>query len=159
MYYILLCVLQVDGHVYCFWNCRKHHQPDFSVVWLWETPASGWGSIWESSSFAPWFVCNVFWNVAGVVPEWPGISGFRRKSSRRDSAPIMRLFVLLNSWDNFFVTPPSVSSETWVMYFSCDLGTFEFRAKLLLGWFSHFSLLGSASFRLFHKVAIFYGKK
>ena len=46
-------------------------------------PASGWGSLWESSSFVPWFVLNVFRDISAVVPEWPWISGFMRKSSFR----------------------------------------------------------------------------
>ena len=41
-----------------------------------------------------------------MVPEWPRISGFMRKSSRRADAPSMRFSVLLNSFDNFFVTFP-----------------------------------------------------
>ena len=61
------------------------------------------------------------------------INGFMRKSSRRDYASNMRFSALLNSWDNFFVNLPSISSEIWVMCSSCDLGTFEFCAKLLLG--------------------------
>ena len=34
--------------------------------------------------------------------------------SHQDSAPKMRFSVQLNSWDNFFVTLPSISSKTWV---------------------------------------------
>ena len=120
-------------------------------------PASGWGSLWESSSFVPCFVPNAFRDVSGAVSEWPWTSGFMRKSSRRDKAPNMRLCVLLNSCDNFFVTLPSISSETWVMS-SGDLGLFEFCANLLLGCSSQFSLLNAASFLLFIRVASFYGK-
>ena len=88
--------------------------PEFRVVWLWKMPASGQASLWESSSFVPWIAPNVFRDVFGAVPEWPWISGFMRKSSRRDNAPNMRFSVLLNSCDNFFLTLPSISSETWV---------------------------------------------
>ena len=49
---------------------------------------------------------------SGVVPEWPWISGFMRKSSSRASAPIMRFSVLLNSCDNFLVTLPLISTGT-----------------------------------------------
>ena len=72
-------------------------------------------SLWESSSFVPWLVHNAFRDVSGVVPEWSWSSGFMRKSSIRTNAPIMWFSVLLNSSDNFFVTLPSISSETWVM--------------------------------------------
>ena len=51
------------------------------------------------------------------------------------------------------MTLPSISSETWVIESSCDLGTFEFYAKLLPGFSSQFSLFKAASFFLF-RVAI-----
>ena len=95
---------------------------------------------------------------SGTSPEWPWFSGFKIKSSKRDSAPKMRPSVLLNSWDNFFVTLPSISLQCWVKYFSCDLRTIEFCAKLLLRCSSQFSLLRAASFRLFLEVAFFYAK-
>ena len=88
---------------------------EFRVVWLWKMLGSRWGSLWKLSPFVPWFVLYVFRDISGAVPEWPWISRFMRKSSRRDNAPNMRFSVLLNSWDNFFVTFPSNSSETWVM--------------------------------------------
>ena len=43
------------------------------------------------------------------------ISGFRGKSSRRDSVPQMQLSVLVNSWGNFFVTFPPIFCETWLI--------------------------------------------
>ena len=88
--------------------------PKFCVVWLWNMPASGWRSLWESSSFVPWFVLYAFRDVPGAVSEWPWTGGCWRKSSERNSAPKM-LSVLVNSWDNFFVTLPSISLETWVI--------------------------------------------
>ena len=73
-------------------------------------------SLWDPTlGFVPWFVLNAFRDVSGAVPEWPWISGFMRKWSRRANAPSMRFFVLLNSDENFLVTLPSISSETWVM--------------------------------------------
>ena len=57
-------------------------------------PAQGWGSLWESSSFAPWFILNTFRDVSGVVPEWPWSSGFMRKSSSLANAPSIRFSVL-----------------------------------------------------------------
>ena len=132
--------------------------PEFRVVWLWKMPAAGWGSLWESSSFVHWLILNTFRDVSGAVPEWPWISGFMRKSSRRANAPSMRFSVLLNSCDNFLVTLPSVSSETWIMQTSCDLGIFEFCAKLLLGCSPQFSLFKAASFLLFLRVAISIGE-
>ena len=75
--------------------------PEFCVIWMWQRPASGWGSFWESSSFVPWLVLNALREGSGVVPEWPWSSGFKRKSSRRAS---MRFSVLLNSL-TFFLWP------------------------------------------------------
>ena len=102
-------------------------RPAFCVVWLRKRPASGWGSLWESSSFVPWFSTFVFRNVLGTVPECVRICGFKRKSSNLDRADKMRDSVLLNSWDSFLVTLPSVSSETCVIYSSLILGTDVFR--------------------------------
>ena len=78
-------------------------------------PASGWGSLLESSSFAPWLILNTFRDVSGVVPEWPCSSGFMRKSSSLASAPSIRFSVLLNSCDNFLVILLSFFSENWVI--------------------------------------------
>ena len=75
--------------------------PAFCVVWLLKLPASGWGSHWESSSFVPWIVPYAFRDVSGEVEEWTWISGFMRKSSRKDRASKMQFSVQLNSWDKF----------------------------------------------------------
>ena len=114
--------------------------------------ASGWGSFWESSSFVPWLIINAIPEGSGVVPERPGSSGFIRKSSSQASAPRILFCVLLNSFDNLFVTLPSISSETWDMYSSCDLGAPEFCAKLDPGCSSQFSLFSAANFLLFRVV-------
>ena len=45
-----------------------------------------------------------------------------------------------------------------MLYSSCDLGTFEFCAQLLLGGSTQFSLFDAARFLLFLRVAILYGK-
>ena len=60
---------------------RRSFWPDFRIVRLPKMPASGWGSLWESSSFVPWLVLNAFRDITGVVPDLPWISGFMRKSS------------------------------------------------------------------------------
>ena len=83
----------------------------FCVVWLRKMPASGWGSLWESSSFVLWFSTFLFRNVPGTVPECVRICGFKNTSSNLDRAPKMRDSVLLNSWDSFLVTLLSISSE------------------------------------------------
>ena len=89
--------------------------PEFYNNWFLKRPASGWGLLWESSSFVPWCILNTFRDVSEAVLEWPWISGFMRKSSSRASAPSMPFCVLLNSCDNFSVNLPSISSETWIM--------------------------------------------
>ena len=53
-----------------------------------------------------WFMPCAFREISGAVTEWPWYSRFMRKSSKRDNTPNLRFFVLLNSWDNFFVTLP-----------------------------------------------------
>ena len=67
----------------------------------------------------------------------------------------MRDFVLLNPWDSFLLTLPSISSETCVIYSSLILGTGVFRDWPFLGCFSHVSLVTAANFRLFLNDAIF----
>ena len=66
----------------------------------------------ESSSFVPCFVRWAFQVVSGAVPEWPWIRRSMIKSSRQNNVPKMRFSVLLNSWDDFLVTLPSISSDT-----------------------------------------------
>ena len=56
--------------------------PEFCVIWLRKMPPSGWGSLWESSSFVPWFSTFVFRNVPGTVPEWVRICGFKIQSTQ-----------------------------------------------------------------------------
>ena len=129
--------------------------PEFCVVWLRKRPASGWGSLWELSSFVRWLSTFVFRNVSGRVPECVRICWFRRNSSNLDRALKMRDSVLLNFWDSFLVTLPSISSESWVIYSSLILGTDAFRDWPFLGLSSCISLVTAANFRLFLNVAIF----
>ena len=114
---------------------RQSFGPEFCVVWPRKMPASGWGSLWESSSFVPWFPTFVFRNVPGTVSEWVRIFWFKRDSSNLDRAPKMRDSVLLNSWDSFLLTLPSISSESCVIYSSLILGTDVFRDWPFLGFF------------------------
>ena len=133
---------------------RQSFRPEFCVVWPPKMPASGWGSLWESSSFVPWFSTFVFRNVPGMVPECVRISGFKRNSSNLERAAELRDSVLLNSWDSFLVTLPSTSSKTCVIYSSLILGTDVFRDWPILGFSSCISLVTAANFRLFLNVAI-----
>ena len=102
------------------------------VVWLRKRPASEWGSLWESSSFVPWFSTFVFRNVPGTVPECVRICEFKKNLSNLDRAPKMRDSVLLHCWDSFLVTLPSTSSKTCVIYSSLILGTDVFPLVFLL---------------------------
>ena len=131
---------------------------DFCVIWLWKMPASGWGSLWELSSFVPWSVPNAFRDVSGAVLEWPWVGGFMRKWSRRANAPNMRFSVILNTCDNFFVTLPSISSSTLSYVAFLWSGNIWVFAILLPGCSSQFFLFNAANFFLFPKVANFYGK-
>ena len=130
---------------------RQPFGPKFCVVWPRKMPASGWGSLWESSSFVPWFSTFLFRNVPGTVPECVVICWFKRNSSNLDRAPKMRDSVRLNSWDSFLVTLPSICSETCVIYSSLILGTDVFRDWPFLGFSSCVSLVTAANFRLFFR--------
>ena len=135
---------------------RQSFGPKFCVVWPRKMPASGWGSLWEASSFVPWFSTFVFRNVPGTVPECVVICGFKRNSSNLERAPKMRDSVLLNSRDSFLVTLHSTSSDTCVIYSSLILGTDVCRDWPFLGCSSCVSLVTAANFRLFLNVAIFW---
>ena len=132
--------------------------PEFCVVWPRKMPASGWGSLWESSSFVPWFSTFVFRNVPGLVPECVLICGFKKNSSNVDGAPKMRHSVLLNSWDNFSLTLPSISSKSCVIDSSLILGTDVFPDWPFLGCSCCISLVTAANFRAFLSVAIFWSE-
>ena len=134
---------------------RATSGPEFCVTWLQKMPASGWGSLWESSSFVPWFSTIVFRNVPGTVPECVRICRFKGNSSNLETAPKMRDSVLLNSWDSFLVPLSSISLETCVIYSSLILGTDVFRDWPFLRRYSCVSLVRAANFRLFLNVAIF----
>ena len=82
---------------------------EFCVIWLLKRPASGWGLLWESSSFVPWLILKTFWDVSGAVPEWPWIRRFMRNSSSWASASNIWFSVLLNSCDNFLFSDPSLN--------------------------------------------------
>ena len=112
-------------------------------------PASGRGSLWESSPFFPWFSTFVFRKVPGTVPECVRICGFKRNSSNLDRARKMRDPVLRNSWDSFLVTLPSISSETCVIYSSLILGSDVFRDWPFIGCSFCVFLITAANFCLF----------
>ena len=61
---------QCESFVVFRWSLsRQSFGPTFCVVWPRKMPASGCGSLWESSSFVPWFSTFVFRNVPGTFPE------------------------------------------------------------------------------------------
>ena len=74
-----------------------------------------------------------------------------------DRAPKMQDSVLLNFWDSFLVTLPSVSSEICAIYSSVIPGADEFCNWLFLEYSCVFFAI-AAHFRLFLNVVIF-GKK
>ena len=134
---------------------QQSSRSEFWAFWPQKMPASGWGSLWELSSFVPWFSAFVFRNVPGTVSECVVICWFKRNSSNLDRASEMRDSILLNSWDSFLVTLPSISSESCVISSSLILGTDVFRDWPFLGFSSCVSLVTAANFRLFLNVVIF----
>ena len=130
-------------------------RPEFCVIWLRKMPASGWGSLWESSSFVIRYSTFVYRNVPGTVLECVRICGFKRNSSNLDRAHKMRDSVLLNPWESFLLTLLSVSSVTCVIYSSLILRTDVYRDWPFLRCSPCASLITAANFRLFLNVANF----
>ena len=110
---------------------------------------------------------NDFKLVPGFLVIFPGFSRngsgecpylwAQRNSTNLDRAPKIRNSVLLNLWDSFSVTLPSISSETCVLYSSVNPGTHVVYDSLLLDY-SCVSLQTAVNFRLFLNVAISWGK-
>ena len=119
---------------------------------------SGPGSSEGRSSLVPWFPRLLLLEVPGATTEQVRTCGFKRNSSSFDKAPKIRDSVLLNSFDSFLVTLPSISSETWEMYSWVSSGSRTFGALPLLV-FSGVSLETAANFLLFLNVAIKLGKR
>ena len=134
---------------------QQSSRSEFWAFWPQKMPASGWGSLWELSSFVPWFSAFLFRNVPGTVSECVVICWFKRNSFNLDRASEMQDSILLNSWDSFLVTLPSISSESCVISSSLILGTDVFRDWPFLGFSSCVSLVTAANFRLFLNVVIF----
>ena len=90
-------------------------------------------------------------SCSGMFPErsrsvpGPVVSGKIRQFWTKHP-PRIRLFILLNSWDNLFVTLPSISSDTWVIHSSITLATVEFCDWLYLSDPSWLSLATAANF-------------
>ena len=118
-----------------------------------QSSTSGWGSFWERSPLGSWFSTSALPNVAGTIPENVRTCGFKRNWSNLDRAPKMPDSVLLNSWDIFLVTLPSISSENCALNSSVIPGAEVFCDGLFLGYCC-ISLAKAANFPLFHNVAI-----
>ena len=85
--------------------------------WWEEYATSGQGSFREWSPVGSRFSELLFLEFPGTATEQVRTCGFGRNSSSLDRAPKIRDSVRLNSLENFLVTLPSISSETWEMYF------------------------------------------
>ena len=83
--------------------------------WWEEYLTSGQESSEERSPVVSRFSELLFLDVPGRATEQVRTCGFRRNSSSFDKAPKIRDSVLLNSFESFLVTLPSISSETWQM--------------------------------------------
>ena len=99
--------------------------------------------------WAPGFLNCCSW----IFREQVRTCGFRRNSLSLDRAPKIRDSVLLKSLENFLVTLPSISSETWEMYSWAIAGSSVFCDWLFLV-FSGVSIETAAIFLLFLKVAM-----
>ena len=116
--------------------------------------------------------------ILGTIPSWflvfyirvPGCSqnGYgvcpylwvqKSNSSNLDRAPKMRDSILLNIWEKFLVTLPSISSQTWVIYTSLILGMDVYRDWPFPGCSFCVFLDMITSFHLFLNIAIFRREK
>ena len=100
----------------------------------------------------------VFLDVPGTATEQVRFCGFRRNSSSFDRAPKIRDSVPLNCLEIFLITLPSISSETWEMFFWAISGSRPFGDWLFLV-FSGVTLETAASFFFFLKVAMILREK
>ena len=118
--------------------------------WKTEKSTSGWSSLISS-----WFSTSVFRDGPGTVAESVHLCGLKRNSSNSNRASELKDSVVLDYWDSFSVTLPSISLKTCVIYSSLDLGTDVFRDWPFLRHSSCDSLAKVANFRWFFNVAIF----
>ena len=79
----------------------------------------------------PGFLYLISWMSPEQLPSEPELGSDGTRQVWR--APKMQFSVLLNSWDNFFITLPSTSSDTWVIDSSCILGRVVSSVWLFLG--------------------------
>ena len=122
-----------------------------------ETSTSGWGSFSGWYSLGSWFSTLVFRSVPRTVPENIRIHGFKMNSPNLDRPPRIRNFVVLNFWNRFLVTLPSICSEICVIYSSVLPGKVVFSDWLLLGY-SRVSLDTAGNFCLFLDAAFSWRK-
>ena len=96
-------------------HCKRSLGFNYCKDWLNDTPTSIWGQFRKRSSFVRYFPLLAFRDVSGTGPEWKRDCGFRKKSSSCDKAAKMRLSILPNSLDSFFVALPWIFSHTWAI--------------------------------------------
>ena len=126
--------------------------------WWEENLISGQGSSMEPSPVGSRFSELLFLDVPGTATEQVRASGFRRNSSSFDRAAKIRDSVLLNSFQSFLVTLPSISSETWEIYSWALPGSSVFCDWIFLV-FSGVFLETAANFLLFLKIAMILRKE
>ena len=119
--------------------------------WWEEILASGQGSFGERSPLGSRFPESPFLVVPGTATEQVRTCGLRRISSSLDRAPKIRDTVRLNLFESFPVTLPSISSETWEIYYWAISGWSVFCDWLFLV-FLGVALETAANFLLFLKV-------
>ena len=133
------------------------HSSTSALFWWpesWEEyTTSGQGSFRGRSQLSSRFSELLFLDVPGTAMEHVRTCGFRRNSSSSDKAPKIQDSVRLKSFENFLVTLPLISSETWEVYTWTNSGSSVFWALLFLV-LSVVFLETAASFLLFLKVAI-----
>ena len=62
-----------------------------------------------------WFPPFLIQDVSRMDTDWNWAYGFTKKSSGRERATKLRLLLLMNTWDTFFVTSPTMPSDNWVL--------------------------------------------
>ena len=137
---------------------RRSFWPEFRIVWSPKMTASGWGSLWESSSFVPCFVLNAFRDITGVVPDLPWFSGFKRKLSFTWVKWVGNVSLYRNYPQNIrSIRMYSVLYPESIFWWFSGMVPESFRKRSIIRSWDvplSFSLFIAANFRLF-RVAIF----
>ena len=140
------------GFLLVLWWVSSSSDPFRLPEWWEENIGSGQGSFRERSQVGSRFSESLFLDIPEMATEQVRTCGFGKKSSSLDKAPKIRDSVRLISLESFLVTLPSISSETWDIYYWAISGSSVLYDWLLLVFLSLF-LETAAKLLIFLNVA------